>query len=113
MAKREMKTKNVEETVIEQAELVSEPKIIVEQVEPVVEEKKEDKVGSIEKGTVVGCSKLNIRKAPKVDAAVVAIVDAGETLKIVDSNKSKGDFYKVITSNKTEGFCMKKFVKIK
>mgnify|MGYP003509120095 CR=1 FL=1 len=108
MAKREMKTQNVEETIIEP--VIEET--IVEQSEPIVEVKKEDKEGGIEKGTVVGCTTLNIRKAPASDATVKTRVNAGETLTIVDRHKSKGKWYKVITSNKIEGFCMKDYVKI-
>lgn len=102
MAKREMKTQNTEEVKVEQA-VAS---------EPVVAEKKEDKTGSIENGIVVDCSKLNIRREPKKDADIVLIVDAGAELKVIDSDKHKGDWYKVITSNKVHGFCMKKYVKL-
>lgn len=102
MAKREMKKQNVEETNVEQA---------VEQAEPVVsteapEEKKKE--GSVTKGIVTGCEKLNIRKAPKADAPVVTIVDAGTELKIIDPEKATNGWYKV-----DKGFCMAKYVKIK
>lgn len=96
MAKREMKTQDVEQTKVEQT----------------VPEKKEDRTGSVERGIVVDCSKLNIRKEPKKDAHIVLIVDAGAELKVIDSDKHKGDWYKVITANKVHGFCMKKYVKI-
>lgn len=101
MAKREMKTHNVEETKVDT---------------PVVEEKPEEQVkpevSSISKGTVVNCSKLNIRKGPKSDAKVITIVDAGTKLSIEDIEKAKGDWYKVITDKKVHGYCMKKYVKI-
>jgi uncharacterized protein YgiM (DUF1202 family) len=103
MAKREMKTQTAEEVKVEQA-VAS---------EPVVEEKKDDKKGSVEKGIVVDCTRLNIRKEPKKDASVVLLVDAGAELSIIDSDKAKGDWYKVITANKVHGFCMKKYVKLK
>ena len=96
MAKREMKTQDVEQTKVEQT----------------APEKKEDRTGSVERGIVVDCSKLNIRKDPKKDAHIVLIVDAGAELKVIDSDKHKGDWYKVITANKVHGFCMKKYVKI-
>ena len=101
MAKREIKTQNVEN--------IEETK--VEQVAPVVEEKKEEK-SSVSIGIVVDCAKLNIRKAPKKESEIVAIVDAGAELKVIDEDKHAGDWYKVITDNKVSGFCMKKYVKI-
>ena len=96
MAKREMKTQDVEQTKVEQT----------------VPETKEDRTGSVERGIVVDCSKLNIRKEPKKDAHIVLIVDAGAELKVIDSDKHKGEWYKVITANAVHGFCMKKYVKI-
>ena len=115
MAKREMKTQNIEETKVEQVvpEEQTEP-IVEEQSEPVVKEAKVEKKneGSVSKGKVVECSKLNIRKAPKKDAAVAAIVDAGEILSIIDEDKATGEWYKVVTNKKIEGFCMKKYIKI-
>lgn len=101
MAKREMKSRNTEETKIEN----------VVQSEPVVEEPKK-KESSVSLGVVVGCSKLNIRKEPKADAYVALVVDAGAELKVIDVEKAAGDWYKVITANKVHGFCMKKYVKL-
>ena len=105
MAKREMKTQNVEETLVEQE--------VVEEATPVVEEKKTEKKGSVELATVVGCSRLNIRKEPKKDADVVSVIDAGSEIKVVDRDKHQGEWYKVITADKTKGFCMKQYIKIK
>ena len=88
MAKREMKSKNVEVT-------KAVPK----------EQKKE---GGVTRGVVVGCEKLNIRKAPKTDAAVVTVVDAGTELRIADIDKAINGWYKV-----ENGWCMSKYVKVK
>lgn len=101
MAKREMKYRNTEETKIEN----------VEQSAPVVEETKKEE-SSVSLGVVVGCTKLNIRKEPKIDSHVVLVVDAGAELKVIDVEKATGDWYKVITANKVHGFCMKKYVKL-
>lgn len=106
MAKREMKKQNAEATeVVETAEEAN-----AEQSTPVVEEKSKpkNKEGSITKGVVAGCEKLNIRKAPKSDAPVVTIVDAGTELKIFDPDKAINGWYKT-----EKGFCMKQYVKIK
>ena len=96
MAKREMKSQDIEQTKVEQT----------------VPKEKDDNKGSVERGIVVDCSKLNIRKEPKKDAHIVLIVDAGAELKVIDSDKHKGEWYKVITANKVHGFCMKKYVKL-
>lgn len=103
MAKREMKKRDVEETKVDLTEPATE--------ENVVETTKND-VESVTKGVVVDCSKLNIRKAPKMDADIVAIIDAGATLTIIDEGKHAGEWYKVVTDKKVNGFCMKKYVKI-
>lgn len=94
MAKREMKTQNVEETKVEQST-------------PTPETKKKTE-GGITKGIVTGCEKLNIRKAPKLDAPVVTVVNAGTELRIFDIEKATNGWYKV-----DKGYCMSKYVKIK
>lgn len=99
MAKREMKTKPVEETKVEQSEVVA-------------NETAKPETGSVEKGIVVDCTRLNIRKEPKKDAYIKAVVDAGAELRVIDSDKHAGDWYKVITANKVHGYCMKKYVKL-
>lgn len=98
MAKREMKPQNVEETKVEQSEAIV-PK------ETPKEKKKE---GSVARGIVTGCTKLNIRKAPKADAPIVTVVDAGTELKIFDPEKATNGWYKV-----EKGYCMTKYVKLK
>ena len=103
MAKREMKTNNVEETKVEVAAPV---------------EKKEDNVtGSIVTGTVVanGYDKLNIRKAPKAGSDVITAINVGTKVKILDIEKAVGDWYKVKVDNGSSGcngYCMKKYIKL-
>ena len=111
MAKREIKMNNVEETKVEQAEddvagTVEQPVAPEEAPKEAPKEKKKD--GGITKGIVTGCDKLNIRKAPKSDAPVVTIVDAGTELKIFDPEKAINGWYKT-----EKGYCMKQYVKIK
>lgn len=99
MAKREMRTKNVEETKAEQSEVVT-------------NETAKPETGGVEKGIVVDCVRLKIRKEPKKEAHVVSVVDAGAELRVIDRNEHDGDWYKVITANKVHGYCMKKYVKL-
>ena len=100
MAKREMKSKNVEVTKVEHVE-----DDVAGQTAVPKEQKKE---GGVTRGVVVGCEKLNIRKAPKTDAAVVTVVDAGTELRIADIEKAINGWYKV-----ENGWCMSKYVKVK
>ena len=83
----------------------------VSALEEVIEETTEEKV--IEQfGFVSGCSKLNIRKAPNVNADIECIVNEGSELKI-DKSKSIEGWFNICTANGVEGYCMSKFVEIK
>ena len=83
----------------------------VSALEEVIEETTEEKV--IEQfGFVSGCSKLNIRKAPNVNADIECIVNEGSELKI-DESKSIEGWFKVCAANGIDGYCMSKFVEIK
>ena len=62
-------------------------------------------------GVVTGCNKLNVRKMPKPDAAVVSELVASSEV-MIDEDKSTVEFYKVCTASGVEGFCMKKFITI-
>ena len=61
---------------------------------------------------VVTAVRLNVRRAPSLDAAVAAIVNADDELKI-DRDKSDKEWYAVTTEKRVRGFVMKKFVKVK
>ena len=60
-------------------------------------------------GCVDGCSRLNIRKSPNVNATPLCIVDAGTKLTINEA-KSTTDWYSVVTPSGVKGYCMRKFV---
>ena len=83
----------------------------VSALEEAIEETTEEKV--IEQfGFVSGCSKLNIRKAPNVNADIECIVNEGSELKIGKSKSIEG-WFNICTANGVEGYCMSKFVEIK
>ena len=83
----------------------------VSALEEVIEETTEETV--IEQfGFVSGCSKLNIRKAPNVNADIECVVNEGSELKI-DKSKSIEGWFNICTANGAEGYCMSKFVEIK
>lgn len=62
-------------------------------------------------GIVSDCLKLNVRKEPRKDSEVVAIVNCLNELKI-DLDTSTDDWYAVCTAAGIEGFCMKQFVNL-
>lgn len=63
-------------------------------------------------GVVTDCLRLNIRKEPKGDADVIAVITALSKVQ-VDTENSTEEFYKVCTETGIEGFCMKKYVALK
>ena len=80
-------------------------------LEEVIEETTEETVME-QFGFVSGCSKLNIRKEPNVNANIECVVNEGSELKI-DKSKSIEGWFNICTANGVEGYCMSKFVEIK
>ena len=63
-------------------------------------------------GVVVDCDRLNVREAPRKDAAVVCTIPLGTEV-TVDKSESARGFYKVCLVSGIEGFCAKQFINIK
>ena len=119
---------NKEEEVITTPEEVTEPVTEVEtepvtevETEPVTEVETEPEtipeedivVGVV--GTVVKCTRLNVRKEANKDAKVTCVVANGTEL-TVDMDASTDTFYKVHGICKEvlfEGYCVKDFIEIK
>lgn len=72
--------------------------------EPVEESPKKKLVG-----VVTDCLKLNVRKAPSLDAEVAFVILCLTPVEI-DLEQSTDTFFKVRTADNSEGFCMKKFI---
>lgn len=100
----EESTNETEETTGEVTDEVTEPEVIVPNVENNVENN--EVIGKIS-----GFEKLYVRKEASKDSEPVGIVTDKDDLSI-DVAHSTDDFYKVITSNGLEGYCVKEFVKI-
>ena len=100
----EESTNETEETTEEVTEEVTEPEVIVPNIEDSVENN--EVIGKIS-----GFEKLYVRKEANKDSEPVGIVTDKDDLSI-DVIHSTDDFYKVITSNGLEGYCVKEFVKI-
>lgn len=75
--------------------------------EPVVETV-EESTPEIITGVVTGCTKLNMRIAPKTDAKIKGILDKGDSVIILGE---EGDFYK-IGNPENPDYCMKKYISI-
>ena len=73
---------------------------------------KHPKVREPRTGVVTDCVKLNIRKRPSSDAAILTEIPVGTKVQIFDKESTK-DFHHVCTATGIDGFCMKKFIKIK
>lgn len=73
---------------------------------------KQPKVREPRTGVVTDCVKLNIRKRPSSDAAILTEIPVGTKVQIFDKESTK-DFHHVCTATGIDGFCMKKFIKIK
>lgn len=56
-------------------------------------------------GKVSGCTKLNVRKAPKSDAPVRRVINANTEVEILED---AGDFYKIGNGE----YCMKSFITV-
>lgn len=62
-------------------------------------------------GVVTDCVRLNVRKEPDRESAVICEVNAKVELVIVES-ESTDEFYKVLMPAGVEGFCMKRYITI-
>ena len=94
----------IEETTEEVNEEVTEPEIIVPNIENNVENN--EVVGKI-----IGFEKLYVRKEASKDSEPAGIITS-ETVLTIDEENSTEDFYKVTTNEGLEGYCVKKFIKI-
>ena len=74
-------------------------------IEPTIETSPAPKIGR-----VFGCTSLNVRKAPKTNAAVICTINCHAEVEI-DELESTDDFYKICTASGIEGYCMKKFIR--
>ena len=100
----EESTNETEETIEEVTYEVTEPEVIVPNVENNVENN--EVIGKIS-----GFEKLYVRKEASKDSEPAGIITS-ETVLTIDEENSTEDFYKVTTNEGLEGYCVKKFIKI-
>lgn len=61
------------------------------------------------KGTVVGCSKLNVREQPNATAIIITVISFGSEVEI-DESKSNSTWLHVYTASGVEGYCMTQYI---
>ena len=79
------------------------------ETEPVVEEPDAETETVHTMGYVTGCTRLNVRKAPKPRAEVVCEINRDTEVEI-DEEQSTVDFYKICTASGVEGYCVKTYI---
>lgn len=90
-------------------DIPEEPVAAISETVSVVEPTPEQK--SLIFGKVTGCSKLNVRQRPNLQADILCCLDVNTEVEI-DEDKSTNDFYAICTPSGREGFCLKKFIEI-
>ena len=63
-------------------------------------------------GIVAGCSKLNVRSKPAIDADILVVLEVNSEV-VIDPTRSTNEWVKVTTAAGIDGFCMRKFVSAK
>lgn len=87
------------------------PETVAEEVTDAVETVVDDHPKYLE-GTIVGCSKLNIRETPNMNGKIAGVENAGAIVTIFP-DESTDEWYSVVTESSLDGYCMKKFISIK
>lgn len=65
-----------------------------------------------ERGIVVGCQQLNLRKNPSFDSEIRCVLMVGQEV-IVNSDRGTTDFfYPVYTAAGIEGYCAKEYISL-
>ena len=113
----EENTTNVEESTEEVIENIDEAIVESNDIQDTQNELEIDENNNrnIAQATIIGYTKLNVRKNPSKDSEVVCIITKDSSI-TVDYNESTEDFYKVyvnVDNVPYEGFCMKEFISIK
>lgn len=88
------------------------PEVHVEETEAVLPKVEEPEVVTpVVTGMVTDCAKLNVRRAPSMNATVVCAIDRDAEVTI-NEDKSNAEWYSVCTAAGVNGFCVKKYIEI-
>lgn len=104
-------TKPQQPAPVGEEEVKVEAPVVEETVEEVVVEEEIPAEPECVYGSVAGCERLNVRKAPNASASIITTL-VTDTEVMIDKDNSTDDFYKICTGAGVEGYCMKKFIKL-
>lgn len=62
-------------------------------------------------GTVVDCSRLNVREHPNADSAVKQVIARGAEVRVCTAHNYE-DWCEVCTTSGVEGYCMKQYISL-
>lgn len=62
-------------------------------------------------GTVVGCTKLNVREHPNATTDVKYVIAGGSEVQVCMAHNYE-DWYEVCTASGVEGYCMKQYIAV-
>lgn len=99
-----------------ESDVTDQTSIVDMEQEPVVEEPTEtivcpEKCEFIP-GTVVDCTKLNVREHPNATADVKFVIAGGSEVQVCTAHNYE-DWYEVCTASGVEGYCMKQYISVK
>lgn len=103
---KDVKDEEVKDEIVED---VKGEEVKDEIVEDIKDEEVKDE--TVQKGIVVNCFKLNVRRTANKLSKVLTVIEKGTEVIIVNTKTSNG-FYKVKV-NDIEGYCVKDYIEIK
>lgn len=81
----------------------------VTEVAETVDATPEEEVNVTKIAIVTNCKMLNVRASASLDAEILAVLNDGEEVEIIDDCPD-GDFYEVVCRDNISGFCAKDYI---
>ena len=107
-SKPKTKLEPEEKPVVQEAEPVIEGQTVIPEV--ITAPEAEAQVAKLP-GIVGNCARLNVRKEPNKMADIIAVLEAGNEVRLVSEEPING-FYNVIAADGREGYCMCDYIRI-
>ena len=107
-SKPKTKPESEEKPVVQEAEPVIEVQTVIPEI--IMANEAEARAAKLP-GIVGNCARLNVREAPNKMADVIAVLEAGSEVQLVNEDPVNG-FYNVITADGREGYCMCDYISI-
>lgn len=107
-SKPKTKLEPEEKPIVQEAEPVIEGQIVIPEV--TTPHEAEARAAKLP-GIVGNCTRLNVRDDPNKMADVIAVLEAGSEVQLVNEDPVNG-FYNVITADGREGYCVCDYIRI-